>query len=264
MLPTLNIGSIALPTYPLMLLVALWVGMAVAAWQARQVGLDGDHFYNAGLYGLIAGIVGARLWYVLSNWASYAPDLTQALSLSRSALSAGEGLIVAGIVILIYVQRRRLPLGDFLDAAALGLIIALLLGHIGAFLGGEALGAPAAVPWAIEMFEVTRHPVQLYEAGACLLIAGGLYLLRTWRPWPGFQFWLFVALYGLARLILEIFRARPDTIGPGLLTGQLIALTAIIIALAAMAYNFTKKNDESQADKLDAAIKQANNDANDH
>jgi prolipoprotein diacylglyceryltransferase len=239
MLPTLLIGPIALPTYPLLLLTALWVGMWLAAHRAKQLDIDGDHVYNAGLYGLIAGIVGARLWFVLSHWENYAPDLTQALSLSRSALSPGEGLIIAGLVVLIYLQRNKVPPGNFFDAAAFGLALAVFIGNIGAFLGGEALGIPSNLPWAVELAGLARHPIQLYEAGAGLIILAILYFNRQWRPWPGFHFWLFVALYGVSRLLLEIFRARPYLIGNGYLAVQVLALAATVVALTVMAYNFT-------------------------
>jgi phosphatidylglycerol:prolipoprotein diacylglycerol transferase len=239
MLPILSIGSAAIPTYPLLLLVAFWAGMWLSAAKARQLGLDGDHVYNAGLYALLAGIIGARLWFVLSHWSNYAGDLSQAFSLSRNALSPGEGFIIAGLVMLIYLQRQHVPAGTFFDALAPGLALAALIGHTGAFLGGEAVGAPSSLPWAIEVAGTFRHPVQLYEAGAGLIILAILYFCRRWRPWPGFQFWLFVALYSLSRLLLEIFWARPTIIGDGYLLIQIVALAALVVTLAVMAYNFT-------------------------
>ncbi len=241
MLPTLSIGSIALPTYPLSLLIAVWVGMGLAAGRARRLGLDGDHVYNAGLYGLIAGVLGARLWFVLSHWENYVPNPTQALSLSRSALAAEEGLIVAGLVILIYLQRYNLPLGAFFDALAPGLALALAVGHVGAFLGGVGLGAPSSLPWTIDIGGTARHPAQLYIAGATLIILAIVWHARDWRAWAGFQFWLLVALYSLARLLLEIFIARPTLIGDGFLAVQVTALGGIILALAVMTYKFNHR-----------------------
>jgi phosphatidylglycerol:prolipoprotein diacylglycerol transferase len=239
MLPTLLIGSVALPTYPLLLLVALWAGMWLAARQAVSLGLDGDHVYNAGLYSLIAGIVGARLWFVLSHWENYAPNPAQALSLSRSALSASEGALIAGLVVLIYLQRQRVNLGTFFDAAAPGLALAVIIGNIGALLGGQNLGLPAALPWAVEIAGTARHPVQLYEAAAGLAVLIVLLTSFARRPWPGFHFWLFVSLYSLTRLLLEIFRAQAPLLGSGFLAVQVGALAAIVVALAVMAYNFT-------------------------
>jgi prolipoprotein diacylglyceryl transferase len=240
MYPIILIGPAALPTYPLLMLVALWAGMWLAARRAQQLGLDGDHVYNAGLYGFLAGIVGARLYFVLSHWENYAADLTQIYSLSRSALSVGEGFLAASVVVFIYLLRKRVPLGTFFDAAAPGIALAIIIGNIGAFLGGVALGAVTDLPWAVEMAGIARHPVQLYDAGAGLVILAILYFIRNYRPWPGFQFWLFVVLYGAARLFFEIFRARPYLIGNNFLGIQVMALAAIVVALAVMAYNFTQ------------------------
>jgi phosphatidylglycerol:prolipoprotein diacylglycerol transferase len=249
MLPTLLIGSIALPTYPLLLFIAVWAGLGLAAYRAGQLNLEGDHIYNAGLYGLIAGMGGARLWFVLSHWPNYASDLGQALSLSRSALSAPEGAIIAGLVIFIYLQRHKIPLSHFLDAIAPGLALALVIGHIGAFLGGQALGTPTSVPWAVEMVNTPRHPLPLYEATASLIILGILILSRQQQSWPGFYFCLFVLLYSSARLFLEIFRAYPAIIGNGYLAGQLVALGAIVVSLAVMAYNFSNTTTQTQVEK---------------
>ena len=239
MLPVLNIGSVALPTYPLLLLVATWAGLWLAARRAGQLGLDGDHVFNAGLYGILAGLIGARLWFVLSNWEVYAPDVLQAFSLSRNALAVEEGVIIGVLVALIYLLRQRVPASVFVDALTPGLALALIIGHIGAFLGGEALGVASNLPWAVEMAGLKRHPLQLYEAVAGVVILIILYVTRDRRPWSGFQFWLLVALYSLARLLLEIFRAQPYLIGDHLMAAQLVALAALVVALAVMAYNFT-------------------------
>ena len=237
MMPTILIGPVAIPTSPLFFLLGFWAGMWLAAKQATRLDLDGDHVYNAGLYGFIAGIVGARLWFVLSHWENYASDITQAFSLSRSALSIPEGIIVAGVVVLIYLQRNKVPLGTFFDAIAPGLALFMAIVHVGTFLAGEALGAPSNVPWAVEIFQTARHPVQLYEAAASLVILAVLLFIQ-YRPWPGFHFWLFVVLYGTSRLVLEIFRARPVLIGDGYLATQVFALVVVIVGLAVMAYNF--------------------------
>lgn len=244
MYPIILVGPVALPTYPLLMLVALWAGMWLAARRAEQLGLDGDHVYNAGLYGFLAGIVGARLYFVLSHWENYAADLTQIFSLSRSALSVGEGFLIAGVVVLIYLLRKQVPLGAFFDAAAPGIALAIIIANIGAFLGGVALGAVTDLPWAVEMAGVARHPAQLYDATAGLVILVVLYLIRNYQPWPGFQFWFFVVLYGVARLFFEIFRARPYLIGDSYLGIQVMALIVIVVALAVMAYNFTRDSEE--------------------
>lgn len=242
MLPALSIGSIVLPTYPLALLLAFWAGTWLAARRASHLQFDGDHLYNASIYGLLVGLLGARGWYVITHWDSYTPDLTQALSLSRAALAPGEGLAFAGLAILIYLHYHKLPLGTFLDAAAPGLALALTIGHLGLFLGGQTLGLPTNLVWGVNIAEATRHPVHLYEALACLLILGLLWVNRSRRVWPSFHFWLLVLLYGASRLLLADFYQQPFIIGDGYLATQVLGLSAMVVALAVMAYNFTRHN----------------------
>lgn len=239
MLPTLLIGPVAIPTYPFLLLIGLWLGLGLAAWQAKRLGLDGDHVYNAGLYGLLAGVIGARLWFVLSHWNNYAGDVTQAFSLSRNALSPLAGGIIASLAVLIYVQHQKVPAALFLDALAPGVVGALVITHIGAFLGGEMLGVPSTLPWAVVISGIARHPIQLYEAALGLVSGIILYIIRAWRPWPGFHFWLVAALYSLGRLLLEIFRSQPALI-EGYLAVQVMALVVLVVTLSVMAYNFTR------------------------
>lgn len=237
MWPVIQLGTISLPTYPLLVLVGLWAGMWLAARQATA--FDGDHVYNAGFFGIIAGVLGARLWFVLSHWENYAPNIWQAFSLSRSALSVAEGVVVAALVMLVYVQRERIPVGRFADALAPGLLLLLTFTDLGTFLAGQSPGTPSSVPWAIDIAGTARHPVQVYQMGANLLILAALLTMR-WQLWAGFQFWLAVGLYSLSRLLLEIFQDRPYLIGDGLLAVQVAALSAIIVSLAVMAYQFTK------------------------
>lgn len=238
MWPVLQIGPAALPTYPFSLLVGLWLGLWVSAREARRVGLDDDHVYNAGLFGLVAGVLGARLWFVVGHWEAYAGDLTQALALNVTALAITEGLITALIVVLIYLLRHRLPLATFADVAAPGLALLLAVNGLGAFLAGVGPGLPADVPWAVPIFDARRHPVQLYNLLGSLAILGVLFWRRTRKPWPGFNFWLFVALYSGLRLFTEAFRvATPDVItGGGFRLNQLVAWLALLVALVVMAW----------------------------
>jgi phosphatidylglycerol:prolipoprotein diacylglycerol transferase len=208
------------------------------------LGVESDHVYNAGLYGFVAGLIGARLSFVFTHWENYAPDLSQAFSLSRSALSISGGLIVGMLTMLIYLQKSKVPLGLFFEALAPGLALAIAISQIGAFLGREGLGAPSTLPWAIPIGGTPRHPLQLYEAAAALLILGILLLLR-YRPWPGFQFWLLVILYSLSRFILEIFEARPQFINDGYLKVQIISLATMVAGLTIMAYFFTRNSLET-------------------
>lgn len=231
MFPTIPIGPLRLQTYGLALLIAYMAGLWLAARQARRYQIDSDHIYNAGLYALLVGLVAARLGHAVAYFEVYRNDPLQVLSLSPGAFLPLPGLVGAGAMLAIYVHRHRLPAARVLDALAPGAIFALAIAALGAFLAGRNLGAISELPWAVELFEVRRHPVALYEALALLGLLGVLlWMQRSRLPHPG-QPALF-ALFGYAtlRLFLEPLRAESALIGGGWLLVQVVALVTVVIS----------------------------------
>ena len=172
MLPVIQLGPLSLPTYPLALLLAVWVALAVGAWAGRREGLDGDHIYNAGLYGLAAGLVAARLAHVIVYWDAYRTQLLEIFGFNQRAFLPWPGVIAALAVAGWYVYRHRLPLVKVLDAIAPGILVGIAMVDVAALLTGRNAGLPApqGVPWAMSLWGVPRHPVQIYEALAALAV----------------------------------------------------------------------------------------------
>ena len=238
MAPYLRIFGFSLQSYPLLLLVAVWAGLGLSARWARRLGLDGDHIYNMGFYALLATLVGARLAYVLSHWSAYQGALLSALSPTPTAFAWPEGALIGGVVAAIYWSRYRLPVGVTLDAIAPGLTLALAVERLGAFLGGIHYGEPTRLPWGVYLWGEVRHPVQLYEMGALLLILGILWWRRGRRPFEGHSFALFVALYAGSRLLLEAFRFGAPVMAGGLRTVQVVGL---VVMLGAVGYLYRRR-----------------------
>jgi phosphatidylglycerol:prolipoprotein diacylglycerol transferase len=239
MAPYLSIFGFSIQAYPLFLLIAVIAGLWLAARQARRLGLDADHVYNLGFYSLLATLVGARLAFVIENWSAYRDAPLSALSPTTTAFAWPEGAVVGGIVALVYWLRYRLPVGLTLDAIAPGLALAMAIERLGAFLGGVNFGEPTGLPWGVFMWGEVRHPVQIYEMLALLVILAVLLWqgerssvgkLRT-KPFNGYTFVLFVALYAGSRLFLEAFRADAALISGGLRAVQLVALGVLLIAV---------------------------------
>jgi phosphatidylglycerol:prolipoprotein diacylglycerol transferase len=231
MAPYLRIFGFSVQAYGLLILLAVWAGLWLAARRATRLGLDGDHVYNLGFYTLLATLLGARLAYALSHWSAYQGAPLSVLSPTPTALAWPEGVVVGGLVALIYWLRYRLPVGITLDALAPGLALALSLERLGAFLDGRAYGEPTTLPWRVFMWGELRHPVQIYEMLALLVILGILWWRRAQRPFAGHSFTLFVALYAGARLFLEAFRAEGALIAGGLRAAQVMALAALLGAI---------------------------------
>jgi phosphatidylglycerol:prolipoprotein diacylglycerol transferase len=228
MAPYLSIFGFSIQAYPLFLLIAVMAGLWLAARQARRLGLDADHVYNLGFYTLLATLVGARLAFVIGNWSAYRDAPLSALSPTTTAFAWPEGAVFGAIVAVIYWLRYRLPVGLTLDAIAPGLALAMAIERLGAFLGGVNFGEPTGLPWGVFMWGEVRHPAQIYEMLALLVILAVLLWQQDRRP---FGKLLFVALYAGSRLFLEAFRADAALISGGLRAVQLVALGVLLIAV---------------------------------
>jgi phosphatidylglycerol:prolipoprotein diacylglycerol transferase len=240
--PYVSVFGFNLQAYPLLLLIAAWAGLWLAARRAKRTGLDGDHVYNLGFYSLLAALLGARLAYVFTHWSAYWDTPLSALSPTPTAFNWPEGALIGITAGLIYALRYRLPLGDTLNSLAPGLALALALERLGAFLDGRNFGEPTALPWGVFMWGEVRHPVQLYEMAALLAILG--VLLR--RPARHSFAWL-VLLYAGARLFLEAFRADAALITGGLRSVQLIALAVMLGTLWYLYRRFSVAREETVA-----------------
>lgn len=238
MVPYLNIAGFTLQSYPLLLLLAVWSGLWLAARRARQLGLESDHVYGVGIYALLASLLGARLAFVLGSWSAYRDVPLSALSPTPTALSWPAGVVIGVLVVVIYWLRYRLPLGTTLDAFAPGLALAFSLERLGAFLDGRDFGETTSLPWGVFMWGEVRHPTQLYEMLALVAILGLMWWGRERRSFTGHSFVLFVAWYAGSRLFLEAFRADAPLIGGGLRAVQVVALG---VALAAVWYLFHRR-----------------------
>lgn len=231
MFPTLPIGPLRLQTYGLALLLAYLAGLWLAARQARRHGLDGDHIYNLGFYALLVGMVAARLGHAIAYFEVYRVDPRQLLSLSPGGLLLAPGLLGAAAMAALYIRRHRLPLATTLDALAAGLLLALAVASLGAFLAGRELGAVSEAPWAMALFGVRRHPLALMQMLALLALLGGVLWADRRRALRPGQLAL-LALFGYAalRLFLEPLRAESLLIGDGWRAVQLAALAGVLLS----------------------------------
>ena len=97
MFPIIQLGPFSLPTYPLALLLAGWIALEVGARMARRLGVDGDHVYNAGLYGLVAGVLAARFGHVVAYWPAYRSQPLEIFGFNPQALLLGPGIVGAAV-----------------------------------------------------------------------------------------------------------------------------------------------------------------------
>lgn len=236
MLPILQIGPLAIQTPGLILLLGLWFGLTLAEKLAQiEKKIDPNTIYNLALIALITGVIGARLFYAMQSFEVFFQDPLSLLSLNTAMLDSFGGLVTAGIAVLIYGQRRKLPLWPTLDAftpALSVLAIAIGLAH---FASGDAFGITARLPWSIRLWGEYRHPTQLYETILAFVIAILVWPRRSSFPVAGVRFLAFIAMSALARILVETFRADSVMILGTLRTAQVSAWGFLAVSLSVIA-----------------------------
>jgi phosphatidylglycerol:prolipoprotein diacylglycerol transferase len=193
------------PRHFILLVAALWIGLALAEKRSERHGVSKEQLNNLAFYSLLGFILGGRLLFALSNLSAFASSPLSIFSPNPDLFDPISGLIAAILVGFIYGQRQKLQLWNTLDAITpifAILTIGLSLAHLAA---GTAFGSPTTLPWGIDLWNATRHPSQVYELLASLLIFGWLWFRKTDSP-SGLIFLTFAALTAGARLFLEAFR----------------------------------------------------------
>jgi prolipoprotein diacylglyceryltransferase len=227
MFPTIHLGPLVLPAPTLSILAGIYFALTVLERTDRS-----GKLVNIVLAGLGFGLVCARLGYALRYPAAFLSSPLGLISTNPGMFDPTVG--TAGGLALAYglLRRAKLAVSPALDALTPALAVfaaALALAHLAS---GDAYGAPANLPWAVDLWGARRHPSQAYELAAALLI-----LAAAW-PWPqrqpaaaGLRFWAFIALTALARLFLEGFRGDSILLWGGLRAAQVIAWLILALSL---------------------------------
>jgi prolipoprotein diacylglyceryl transferase len=262
----LKIGPLDLRAYGLM--IAL--GVVAAVWlfgrrlEAAGVGTRDDASAVA-LWAVPAGIIGARLYHVATDWERFSDDFWAIFKIWKGGLGIPGGMAL-GIAVGVWAcWRRGLPLGPTLTAVAPALPLAQAIGRWGNWFNQELFGKPTDLPWALKVDDdkaiaagyapgTTFHPTFLYESLWNLALCGLLiWIGKRFRLRPGRLLAVYVLGYGIGRFWVEGLRIDAAKEGGGLRLNQWMA---IVIAVGAAAYLFVDwlrhRHDPAPAD-LEAA-----------
>ena len=251
----------ALRWYGVIVMIGVIVGSLIVERELRRRGENGDRIWDALVWVLPAGIIGARLWYVLTailgGNRSYLDNPASIIRVWEGGLHIFGGFLFGALALLFYLRRNNLDPWLFLDAAGPAALIGQGIGRLANFINQELYGPPTSLPWGIQIgaehrlpqyqdltlfpVESTRfHPTFAYEmlwnfAAAGLL----LWLSRRYnedlKPGALFAGWLILA--GVGRVIIEFFRPdQPKIPSLGISYSSLFAaLMAIAGAILLMA-----------------------------
>jgi phosphatidylglycerol:prolipoprotein diacylglycerol transferase len=229
-----RLGGLEIRSYGFMLVVGFAAATAWCLGRARAAGFEPVVFLDLAIYVLVGGVVGARLVYVLLDWAAYRSHPGQILAVWEGGLSYHGGVLGAVLAGAVFARLRRQSFAALADVVAPGLALGYAFGRLGCFLNGCCYGRPTSLPWGVRFPHATWldgrpiggpvHPTQLYGSLASLLIF--FILLRAQRlvRRPGDVFVLYLVLYSVYRFLIEWLRrgttAAPFAPLPVLTVGQ--------------------------------------------
>lgn len=242
--PAIELGPLTLSWHGLTIAAGILVGALLAGGYADRRGFDRAEVWNAVLVISLAGIVGAKLFYVLLGTPS---DLLRPGEWLSSQGFAFYGALIFGTAAVgVYLRRRRLGL-RYLDALAFGFPLGMAVGRIGDVINGEHYGPPTDAPWGFRYLHpdadvpsdvVAYHSGGFYELVLALVMLPLIWALSQRLRRPGMLLWSVIALYGAGRFLMFFFRSDSDDLLLGFNAAQgtslaLIAAAALGAALTA-------------------------------
>lgn len=236
----LQIGSFELRTYGVIVLLSFLAGLWLAKKEAARKGLDPALIGEFAFFGLIAGIVGARLYFIIfSDPARYLANPWEIFALWHGGIGI-IGALIGGFLAAVWFSRKKhIPLLKFADVLAPAAALGQTLGQLACLANGDAYGKPTDLPWAITYTDprsfaplnVPLHPLELYEMAAYFVVFLVVWLTRKRLKVDGSSFLTYLAAYGAARFMTEFFRGHPAVVAGELPAAQVVGV-ALVLASA--------------------------------
>lgn len=248
MLPILfKIGDFEVHSFGVVLIIAFIAAYFYGRARAPKFGLTANQVGDAFFYTLIAGVLGARIGFIVQELPHYLEHPDQLLSLKFQGLTSFGGLIGGMIALLFLAKRAGVPARSYLDLAGAPLLVGHAIGRVGCLLNGCCYGRRCDLPWAtpVEHVDGLFHPAQIYDS---LMVVAGLFLLMSLEKRglrPGQSAALAAIVYCVSRFIYEFWRAgTPAEVMSGIATSttipglplteaQVFSLGAILVAVVA-------------------------------
>ncbi|MDU7709605.1 MAG: prolipoprotein diacylglyceryl transferase [Clostridium sp.] len=247
--------------YGIIIGCAILIGFLIATSEAKRTRQNPEDYLDMGIIGVVCGIAGARLYYVIFSWDMYKDNLLDILNLREGGLGIYGGVIAAVITVIICARVKHLNAPQIFDTVALAILNGQMLGRWGNFFNREAFGEYTDSLFAMQLpldavrnSDVTEkmranmqvvdgvsyiqvHPTFLYESVWCLILFILLFLYRKHKKYEGELFLLYLFGYGLGRVWIEGLRTDQLLIpGIGFPVSQLLAGLIVVVTGGLLIY----------------------------
>lgn len=214
--------------------IVIVTGMMIAIWiaqrEAKRTGQNPEQYLDLAMIGIAAGILGARIYYVIFAWDYYKDDLLSIFNIRQGGLAIYGGIIGACIAVVIYSRKKKQNFGLLMDTASMSIVFGQIMGRWGNFFNREAFGdytnnlfAMQLPVSAVRANEITQkmwdhvvtvngveyiqvHPTFLYESLWNVSVLLFLFWFRKRKKFNGEVFLMYLIGYGLGRIWIEGLR----------------------------------------------------------
>ncbi len=233
-----------------------WYGIIIATgvvlavlygyFNAKAMKIDKDALFDAVLAGIVLGIIGARLYYVIFYPGDkYIQNPMEIFDIRDGGLGIYGGIIGGLLGGGLVMRFKKMNVLSMLDVGSIGFLIGQGIGRWGNFINQEAFGDETTLPWGmmsqntvVDGVVTTVHPCFLYESLLCAL---GFVLLhffnKKMRRYDGQTFLLYIVWYGISRFFIEGLRTDSLMVPAiNLKVSQVVAVASVLVAVAALVF----------------------------
>lgn len=271
------IGPLFIHFYGIILMTGALAGAFLASHEAKRRNQSSDLLWDSFVWALIGGIIGARIWHILTPPPSmveqgittlyYLTHPLDALNIRNGGLGIPGAVIGGALALYWYCKRNKLNFLMWTDISAPGLALGQAIGRWGNFVNQEVYGAPTDLPWAIYIDPIHRvpgfqaferfHPLFLYEsiwnlANMAILLWVARRYERSLRN--GDIFLLYLIIYPVGRFLLEFLRLDSSQVAGINANQTFMLLVALAAGLVLIVRWRNKPNPDQEPNLLDSDL----------
>jgi len=258
-----SVFGISIAWYGIIIACGMILAIIFGLSQMKKYGISPDRATDVIIAGIVGGIVGARIYYVLMNWDYYSRDLKTVFQTRNGGLAIYGGIIGALGVGCLVSRIRKVKILPLFDVVSMGFLIGQGIGRWGNFFNHEAFGRNTDLPWGMTSGRIQEwiienseygtinaaltpekavHPCFLYESLWCLLGFVVLFLISKKRKFDGQIFLTYILWYGAGRSVIEGLRTDSLMLGNSIRVSQLLAIISSLTALILLCVITSKVN----------------------
>lgn len=234
----LQLGPITIHWYGVLVAAGILLGLWNSAKRGLSRALPQDKIIDAGIWIIVCGLIGARLFYIFMEWHSIFSKSPwwEVFMIHKGGLVYYGGFIGGTIGVILYCKFKKIDFWTFADILSPGIALAHIFGRFGCFMNGCCYGKQTDVFWAVrfpvshETHNAGVHPTQLYEATLNLALFIWLSHYFKQNKFNGSVFACYLISYSLIRFIVEFFRGDylPEQLFLSLTPGQVMSILLFI------------------------------------